>query len=190
MKRILRAFICEVFTMFKFILKKIFNGKNFKFGLINICSPFSEVEIQKGGILEIDEKFKMRSNCHIRVRKNGYLKIGSNVTWNYGCMTVSHESIKIGDNAQFGPNVLIYDHDHDFRINGGLNNKDFITSPVEIGNNVWIGANCVILRGTKIGDNCVVGAGCVLKGIYKDNQVIVQKRDTKEILIKGGKDGS
>lgn len=185
MKRIIRAFICEFFTMIKFIWKKIFNGNNFKFGFINICSPFSEVEIQKGGTLEIGEKFRMRSNCHIRVRRKGDLKIGSNVTWNYGCMAVSHESIKLGDNVQFGPNVLIYDHDHDFRINGGLNNKDFITSPVEIGENVWIGAGCVILRGTKIGDNCVVGAGCVLKGEYKANQVIIQKRETIAMPMEG-----
>lgn len=52
------------------------------------------------------------------------------------------------------------------------------TGSVEIGNNVWIGANTVILRETKIGDNCVVGAGCVLKGDYPAGTVIVQKRET------------
>ncbi|WP_099467028.1 acyltransferase [Konateibacter massiliensis] len=178
MKRIIRAGICEVFTICKFVWKKIFNGSKFKFGIINICSPFSEVEISKGGRIEIGEKFRMRGNCHLRVRKDGNVIIGKNVTWNYGCMVVSHKKIKIGDNVQFGPNVLIYDHDHDFRVQGGLNNKDFIVAPVEIGNNVWIGANSVILRGTKIGNNCIVGAGTVLKGEYADNSVIVQKRET------------
>ena len=51
-------------------------------------------------------------------------------------------------------------------------------APIIIGNDCWIGANTVILRGTKIGDNCVVGAGCVLKGVFPTNSVIVQKRQT------------
>jgi acetyltransferase-like isoleucine patch superfamily enzyme len=33
----------------------------------------------------------------------------------------------------------------------------YVCAPVVIGSNVWIGANCVILRGTRIGDNCVIG---------------------------------
>ena len=58
----------------------------------------------------------------------------------------------------------------------------FKTSPVIIGNNVWIGANTVILRGTEIGDNCVIGAGCVIKGKYGANSVIVQKRTETTIV--------
>ena len=54
----------------------------------------------------------------------------------------------------------------------------FVTAPVTIGDNSWIGCNVVILRGTSIGKNCIVGAGSVLKGTYPDNSVIVQKRQT------------
>lgn len=98
-------------------------------------------------------------------------------------MLVSHEKIMVGNNVQFEPNVMVYDHDHDFRLHGCLNNKDFVTSPIEIGDNVWIGAGTIILRGTKIGNNCIVGAGSLLKGEYEENQVIVQKRETKQIKI-------
>ena len=49
-------------------------------------------------------------------------------------------------------------------LRAGFAAMKYKTAPVEIGNNVWIGANCVILRGTKIGDNCVVAAGSVIKG--------------------------
>jgi acetyltransferase-like isoleucine patch superfamily enzyme len=94
-------------------------------------------------------------------------------------MFVSYEKITIGKDVQFGPNVLIYDHDHDFRKKNGLKELKYITSPVEIGDNVWIGANVVILRGTKIGNNCVVGAGSVITGEYQDNTVIVQERKDK-----------
>ena len=75
------------------------------------------------------------------------------------------------------PNVQIYDHDHDYVCEGGIAKGKYITGPVEIGSNVWIGANCVILRGTKIGDNCVIGANSVVKGEIPANSVVYQKRE-------------
>lgn len=35
-------------------------------------------------------------------------------------------------------------------------------SPIQIGNNVWIGMNSVILPGVKIGDNVAIGANSVV----------------------------
>ena len=54
------------------------------------------------------------------------------------------------------------------------------TAPVEYSAiTSGIGANCVILRGTKIGDNCVVAAGSVIKGEFPANTLIYQKRETE-----------
>ena len=55
----------------------------------------------------------------------------------------------------------------------------FKTAPITIGNNVWMGANALILRGTTIGDNTVVGGGTVVKGDFPANSVIIQKRTTE-----------
>lgn len=59
---------------------------------------------------------------------------------------------------------------------GGVKAMQFKTAPVEIGNNVWIAANAIILRGTKIGDNVVISAGSIVKGVVPSNTVFVQKR--------------
>lgn len=73
--------------------------------------------------------------------------------------------------------IYIYDHDHEYSRQNGVVPDKFKKSSVVIGKNVWIGANTIILRGTKIGDNSVVAAGSVIKGVYGSNLVIYNKRE-------------
>lgn len=42
---------------------------------------------------------------------------------------------------------------------------------VKIGRNVWIGAGCYLLPGTKIGDNSIVGAGSVVNREIPANEI-------------------
>ena len=131
--------------------------------------------------LHVGKKLKMHNGSKIRVRKGGKVEIGKNFGMSNGCVVTAYEHIKIGDNVMLGPNVLIYDQDHDYRAEGGVAAMKFKTAPVVIGNNVWIGANTLILRGTTIGGNSVVGGGTVIKGEYPPNSVIIQKRTTEVI---------
>ena len=108
----------------------------------------------------------------------GTLEIGSNTALGNGVSVNCMESIVIGEGVQIGPDTKIYDHDHDYRVPGGIGAGKFVTAPVTIDDNSWIGCNVVILRGTSIGKNCIVGAGSVLKGAYPAGSVIVQKRQT------------
>ncbi len=83
-----------------------------------------------------------------------------------------------------GPNVLIFDHDHDFK------NKDrknsYIHGDITIGNNVWIGGNVVILKNTKIGENAVIAAGTVVTGEVPANHIYYAKGKVKKINIDEG----
>ncbi|MCR4612175.1 MAG: acyltransferase, partial [Lachnospiraceae bacterium] len=139
---------------------KLFHARTFSGPLICLVSPHTEITMDRGAELRIGSGFKMRDGAKIRVRKGASCKMGRNVSINSNNMIACHESIEIGNDVQFSPNVQIYDHDHDYRVDGGIKAGKFRTSPVKIGSNVWIGANTVILRGTEIGDNCIIGAGC------------------------------
>ena len=48
-----------------------------------------------------------------------------------------------------------------------------------IGNNVWIGANCVILKDVNIGDGAVIGAGTIVTHNVEMNEVIVGNKQTR-----------
>ena len=176
MRRLLGNIISVLWTMPRLLIKKLMHGRRFKSGLIERISPNVVLDFWRGSTVELGDKVRAHSGCIFRVLNNAHLKIGDNVQINYRCIFMCMDSISIGDNSFIAPSVLIYDHDHDFR--AGIVKDEYKTEPVVIGKNCWIGANTVILRGTKLGDNCVVGAGCVIRGEYPDNTVIVQKRET------------
>lgn len=181
MNKYVRATYCVPCGLIKMGLTKLFHFSSFSGPLISLVSPYSEITLDGNAELRIGKNIKMRDGTKIRVRKGAVCHLGDNFSMNSHDVVVCHEKIEIGDDVMLGPNVQIYDHDHDFREKGGIKALKFKTSPVKIGNNVWIGANVVILRGTTIGDNSVVGTGCIVKGKYEPGSVIVQKRETTVI---------
>jgi acetyltransferase-like isoleucine patch superfamily enzyme len=44
---------------------------------------------------------------------------------------------------------------------------------ITVGDDTYIGQNCIILPGTQIGAHCIIGAGAVVRGTVGDNSVIV-----------------
>lgn len=181
MNKYIKGIFCVPLASLKFLILKVEKGNNFKARFPAILSPLTEISVTGESCLYIGKMLKMHNGAKIRTRNDGKLSIGNNFSMNNGCIITAYDDIEIGENVMLGPNVLIYDHDHDYKAEGGVFSLKYKTSPVTIGNNVWIGANCVILRGTSIGDNCVIGGGCVLKGEYPSNSVIVQKRSTEVI---------
>lgn len=183
MNKYVRALVCVPCGMLKMAWTKLFHLRTFSGPVISLVSPYTEITMERGAELRIGKNFKMRDGAKIRVRKEAVCVIGNNSSVNCNNMIACRNRIEIGDDVQLSPNVQIYDHDHDFRAEGGMKAKKYKTSPVKIGNNVWIGANTVILRGTEIGDDCVIGAGCVLKGVYEPGLVVVQKREEEGYKI-------
>lgn len=173
------AIIRECVSIPKLLINKIFNYDNLFFHLMQDISISTRIVLVRGGKLELGKVIHTRRNVEFNISDGGIVKIGDRTCFNNGDMIVCKNKIEIGENCSFGPNVLLYDHDHDFSKKNGLRSSKYLSKPIIIGNNVWIGANTIILKGTVIGDNCVVGAGSVVNGVYPDNSVIVQKRVTE-----------
>lgn len=176
MNKYIHAAYCVPCGIIKMAWIKLFHIGNFKGPLFSMVSPLTEISLDNGGRLEIGEKFKMRDGAKIRVRKGAICKIGRNTSVNCNNMIACREKIIIGNDVQFSPNIQIYDHDHDFRVEGGVKAGQYRTGTVEIGNNVWIGANTIILSGSVIEDNAVIAAGSIVKGKVPAGAVFVQKR--------------
>jgi acetyltransferase-like isoleucine patch superfamily enzyme len=174
--------ISVILSFLKFSLIKLFNWRYFHFHYIERFSPNTTLNISKNSYIYLGNKVRAHSNTKLVSANGGELRIEDNVAINTNCGLYCFESISIGTGTEIGPNVLIYDHDHDFRVEGGIKRRRFNTKPVVIGKNVWIGANTVILKGSIIGDNSVIAAGSVItEATYPHNSVIVQKKRTEII---------
>lgn len=82
--------------------------------------------------------------------------------------------VSIGNYCKITSGVTILAHDYSISVPRRVHGE-FIggTGPVCIGDNCFLGINCIILMGTTIGNNCIVGAGSVVcGGTFPDGSII------------------
>lgn len=115
-------------------------------------------------------------NCYIepplRANWGCHTHLGDNVYANFNLTLVDDTHIYIGDHVMIGPNVTIATAGHPIDPELRRDIAQF-NIPVQIGNNVWIGANSVVLPGVTIGENSVIGAGSVVTKDIPANVVAV-----------------
>lgn len=156
-------------TRFSFLLKRIPWGKGWKF----YGRP----------ILQKHRKSIMQFGSHLQLRSSsGSNPLGANhpvilCTWKPGAtliignrfgMTggsiIAAESIFIGNNVTVGANTTIMDTDfHPLELaQRRINPQNARTAPIVIEDDVFIGMNCLVLKGVTIGKGSVIGAGSIV----------------------------
>ena len=158
------------------IFKSLFN-KNIKIGKLE-CSGSARINIpfskNKIGNIKIG-KIIVNPNTFINIRENADFKVGDGTFFNNNCIITARKNISIGKNCLFGRNVMIFDHDHDIKADNMSNS--FISKDIIIKDNVWVGANSVILKGVTIGQGAVIAAGSVVNVDVEDNVIFYNKRE-------------
>jgi maltose O-acetyltransferase len=109
--------------------------------------------------------FLKRCGKNIRIHHNAdisaNIEVGDHCIIGTRCMIQS--GVVMGDYIMIGPDVKIYSRNHVFsslETPVSLQGKEF--KKTILGNDVWIGANCVILPGVKIGHKTVIAAGSIV----------------------------
>ena len=141
-------------------------------------SSTSDIIIGKNTILN-SSNYRAHVNIHSKCKliadgENSKISIGSNSRIIGSCIH-AHISIAIGNNCGIGANSQIIDSNaHKMSMSDPsqrLYTVD-VPSPVTISDDVWIGANCIILPGTKIGAGSVICAGSVVRGHFPEKVLI------------------
>jgi acetyltransferase-like isoleucine patch superfamily enzyme len=107
------------------------------------------------------------ANCRLRggpvrtrliTRGGGRIELGERVGINFGAEICSEHLVRIGNDVAIGPLTTIYDTNFH-----PLGEGDEVKAgPVEIGSNVWIGRQALILPAITIGDHSVVASGAIV----------------------------
>ena len=172
------------------LLLKACKGKNVSVGSnLHVISPFAfRAEMPDAGI-GVGDDVIVWDRTKIHAWGKGQLTIGHSSS--FGSDTIIHcrERIEIGNYALISWNVMIADFDaHSISLNDRIAEIEhtktvllpnfskkraisrppfvprIITRPIIIEDGVWIGANAIILKGSKIGRGSIIGAGAVVSG--------------------------
>ena len=140
--------------------------------------------ISNNGDINIGANSNIRENSLFEVTNFGHIAIGENCFFNKNATIVSMNSIEIGNDTIFGPNVMVYDHDHDYR---QIKEDKYVCAPIIIGNNCWIAANALLLKETNIGDNAVVAGSTIVNGCVEQQSLFYNPVQKKQKRIDYGK---
>lgn len=118
---------------------------------------------------EVGENIWLNSPLTVGVGR--YVSIGSGTYANMNLTLIDDWKITIGKNVLIGPNVTLCTTGHP--IHPAHRMDGMYSFPIEIGDNVWIGGNVMVLPGVTVGENSVIGAGSIVTKDIPANVVAV-----------------
>ncbi len=159
----IRKLVDRIFPV-KAKFKKLENGSVIK-GVLYKANPDSEISIGENCLIEgVLTTYKASARItvgkHVFIGKNSILgcaekiEIGNNVLISFDCV--------IQDTDTHSTNYLLRRKDTTDWLEGTKNWDNIPSQPIRIGNDAWIGARVIILKGITIGEGAIIGAGSVV----------------------------
>jgi acetyltransferase-like isoleucine patch superfamily enzyme len=100
--------------------------------------------------------------------------LGERVLINYGCSILGAGGVSVGNDVLISPGVVLTSFQHGFKdLSRPIVGQEPTLKPVVVGDDVYIGANAVILPGVTIGRGAVIGANAVVNSDIPENSVAV-----------------
>lgn len=126
------------------------------------CPPYRKFHLGSHSVIE--------SFCCIN-NAVGDVTIGSNTRIGLHCTVIG--PVCIGSHVNLAQGITVTALNHNFTdITQRIDQQGISTKQVVVGDDVWIGANAVILPGVTIGNHCVVAAGAVVTKNVPDNTIV------------------
>ena len=140
----------------------------------------SVIEIARGAVIDSFVKIKPAGGP-------GDVFVGEGTTINSGCVIYTGNGVTIGRNCAIAANCTFASVNHQYADPArSIVEQRFMPSRggIVVEDDVWIGANTVILDGAVLGRGCVVGAGSVVRGTLAPFSVNVGS-PTRVIAMRG-----
>lgn len=149
------------------------------------CTGRPMIRLARGGRIELGNSVHLVSRsganplwlhrpCSLNAHAGAKIMIGDNSGLS-GVVICAVSSVHIGARVMVGANCSIVDTDfHPLSPEARREHatRGAVTKPIWIGDEVFIGMNALILKGTELGEGCVVGAGAVVAGCFPARSVL------------------
>jgi acetyltransferase-like isoleucine patch superfamily enzyme len=132
-------------------------------------SSLADIELSaRGTLMKIGARTMVDAFVKIKPAGGmGDLVIGADCAINSGTVIYTGNGIRVGDAVLIAANCTLAPTNHAFGdTTRRIRDQGFLASKggIVIGDDVWLGANVVVLDGAVIGQGCVVAAGSVVRG--------------------------
>lgn len=164
---------CYLITLLMMYANNVRHGRFHTNGI-----PIISVSRKNGGGIIVDDSLRMNNGnagnnigfscrCTLIATDGAFLHIHENVGMSQTTICAIGADITIGRHTLLGGGVKIYSsnfHSLNYtdRRNSVLDKKNRKSAPVVIGEDCFIGAGTIILKGVTIGDRTIIGAGSVV----------------------------
>lgn len=130
-------------------------------GTEHIDYKYARTILKIDGIANFKGRAKIGLGSKFMIDKEANFSAGDRFGITGDTMILCNKKISIGDNARISWQVIIMDSDYHpiLDINNNIINN---ATEIIIGNNVWIGARCFILKNTNIDDGCIIAANTTI----------------------------
>ena len=121
--------------------------------------------------MEFDGPAFIGRGCKICVEKNAVLSYGEDFSCTGDTTFICTTRIKFGNDCLLSWDILFMDTDFHKIID---KNQRTVNPPkaICVGDHVWVGCRCTVLKGTSLPHNVVVAAGSIVSGQHDQNEVI------------------
>lgn len=152
--------------------KKFTCGKNLSIGRHSLINALSLDGVTIGDNFSMGN-FSMIECTGVLRGVGESLIIGDNVGINHHCFIAVRGEIVIGDNVIFGPRVTVLSENHNFdKLDVPIKNQGETRYKTVIGDDVWIGANAIIMPGVTIASGSIIASGAVVTKHTKQNTIV------------------
>ncbi len=122
----------------------------------------------KGTVIERD--------CTLWLGKepNSLIHLGERVYLGRNCFLGAIEPLEIGTDTLIGAYSYIITANHvSSDVNTPVRTQGYVSKPIRIGSDVWIGSHVVILPGVTIGNKAIIGAGAIVTKSVGEREIWV-----------------
>jgi len=155
----------------KEVLRYFFSLEAIK-AFINLVGWYIHDHVAPRAKMKIAGNPRIHPTASLRCGEHIYLGKNSHIN-QYCCIWASKNSkIVLGDNLLMGPGVKIFSSNHSSKLGIPMNVQPHVEKDIIIGNDVWLGANSVVVAGISIGNHAIVAAGSVVTKDVEERAIV------------------